>query len=478
MPGVDVRQNAYSASDIPIPTFRQEWLIRACRKWPTEDLRQRYWTLAHAARISPGIDPDLLLRSFRGLLTSVPSLRWSFGGHDDVVTAKILDPEDFSVLSIDVAGVSPEALRLLVNERALELIKPEGGPLLRLTAYHERHQTTLLLQFHHVLVDGWSVMLFIRELVQCFINRSTNIAPAASNFPDFALWQRRFVNSEQGKKQFQFWMNTLNDLPSPLRLPYDRPDGGTFTEGAYATKSVSSEIADAVGSLASTLGITPFRLLLAAFNLTIYSMTGTPDAPVISAVANRTRAEFLETIGWIANNVQFRAPILVGQDLTQYCKVVSESVDQVLENQEYPESLIMDALVESFPGIPTALDQIAFGVDMPHVTDESGISGLLFRSGAGPIKWGDYSFESIDLPSIECNRDLTLIVKYRSKNSGQSSIDLILNYRKDVFDDRTAERILQLYSAVVERVILYSASPITSVVSEMRTNFSDLAIPA
>jgi hypothetical protein len=390
------------------------------------------------------------------------------------VAVKLLSTDHFQVSDIDVYHLSNEEIAERLQKLALELLEPEGGPLVHLTAFHRLDETALLLRFHHVLVDGWAVMVAIRELVQCYMGGNSYRPTTSNNFSDFVQWQKNLVSSDKGRRQLDFWLNYLSDLPLPLRLPYDLKDRGTFKEGDYINRAVSLENADALSQFSKTAGVTLFRLLLAAFNVTIYVMTDTADAPVASAVANRMRRDVLDTIGWIANNVHYRTPIDTKQTARLYCKRVSISTDSVLENQDYPEPLIEQAITHDFPGCPNSLNQLAFGVDMPHFADQTGVANLLFQSGTGPARWGRFSFQSIDLPSVECYRDLTLTVKCRSEKQEQLTIDLSLNYRCDVFLRKTAERILELYETVARAMVDAPDVPLSNISANLRARFPDL----
>lgn len=457
----------------PRPTFRQEWLVRSCREWDMSDMRRRYWTLAHAARIAPSLDRDRLHRSFHDILAAHQTLRWSFQGYGEDILIDVLPPEAFVVEDIDARALSPAELQARVEARSLDVLVLDGGPLVALSVYQTGDASVLLLRFHHVLVDGWAVMVLIRELVRCYV-AGTPQNTADTSFAEFAFWQRQFVNSDRGHQQLDFWREYLADLPSPLHLPYDRPDTGRFTSGAYVGRRISARCARMLSDCANSMIIPPFRLLLAAFNLSIYVMTDTRDAPVASAVTNRLRRPVLQTIGWVANNVYFRTPIEPDNKVHEYWKAVASTTTEALNNQDYPVCLIEDAIGRDFPGLASALDQVSLGVDIPHQSDETGITTMLQETSDTPMVWGGFTCELIELPSLECNRDLTLIMKNRRAPDGTIAVSLSLNYRGDVFEQSTAERILELYAMTLENMLSAPEARIRDLVETLRRRFPEL----
>lgn len=452
----------------PIPTHRQRWLLDLCRRLAPGDMRRRYWTLANAVRLAPPLEEERLARAWRAALAANPALRWSFARDGSV---HVLPPESFPVASIEAGGWTPEETLRAAQAAAFDLIEPEGGPLVALAHYRERSGSVLLLRFHHILVDGISVMVLVRELIGAYLLGAPPRAAATGNFAEFATWQRAFVESPAGARQLDYWKRQLAGLPAPLPLPFDRPDEGRFSDGRYLSRTVDPDAARRARSLAASVGAPLFRVLLAAFNCAIAAITGVPDAPVTSSVAARTQRRFAETIGWIANGTSLRCEIDQDESVADYCRRVSETVTGALENQDYPRCLIDAALDRDFPGVPSALDQIGFGVGAPLTKDDLGINALLVQPAGA---WGDYRFEMLPLQSIECVRDFTLTALDTPRPEGDPVLSLSLNYRADVFDAATVERMGELYEAALDLMSRENDRRIGDILARLGESFADL----
>ncbi|MFO1115678.1 MAG: condensation domain-containing protein [Beijerinckiaceae bacterium] len=455
---------------VPEPTSRQVWCMRLCRSLKSDDMRRRFWTLANAATLMPALDGERLAEAWRATLEANPALRCTFTEDGDAIIAQVLPLDHFPVKQIDTEGWSADEVIASVNATTADYA-PLDGPLAMLTHYRSSTSSTLLALFHHGLIDGTAMTLLIRELIGAYLLGRPPNARATGNFAEFAAWQRDFLAGPAGARQFDYWMGQLADLPPPLPLPYDRPDNHRFTDGRYLSCAVAPSVAEGVRVLARSLGVPPFRPLWAAFNISIAAMTGVDDAPIVCSVANRTNRRFRETIGWLANAVHLRCAIESGERVRAYCARVSRMVDAAIDNQEYPRNLVDDALEAQFPGIPTAIDQLGFSVNMPLWDDESGLNRLLAQPSGS---WGGFSFEMMPLELRECTRDLTMTVLDVVAPDGEMTLSLYINYRADVFDQATAERLAALYERALELVTSADDPLVEDVVVVLRAEFVDL----
>lgn len=459
---------------IPQPTYRQEWCMRLCRTLKPNDMRRRFWTLANSATLTPALDHERLNEAWRAALEANPTLRYTFIEDDDAILVRVLPIDDFPVEEIDTEGWSANEIIASVTAAVANYV-PLDGPLAALAHYRSPTSSTLLLLFHHALIDGTAMTLLIREMIGAYLVGKPPNTRVTGNFAEFAAWQRDFVTGPAGARQFDYWMGQLADLPPPLPLPYDRPDDGRFTDGHYLSRAVTPGAAKAIRALARSLGTPPFRPLWAAFNFAITAITDVDDAPIVCSVANRTSRQFRETIGWLANAVHLRCAIAPGESVHAYCARVSRMIDAAIDNQEYPRNLVDDALEAQFPGLPTAIDQLGFAVSMPLWDDNTGLNRLLAQPSGS---WGGFSFEILPLDLRECARDLTMTVLDVVGTDGEPTLSLSINYRADVFDRATAERLAMLYERALELMTSADDPLVDDVIAVLRAEFADLCTRA
>ncbi|HHE54555.1 MAG TPA: amino acid adenylation domain-containing protein, partial [Caldithrix abyssi] len=189
-----------------------------------------------------------------------------------------------------------EALRL-ATEDAMEPFDLEVGPLFRVKVLKlADDQHVVLFNMHHIISDGWSVSVLIREFAQVYESFLKETIPQLPELPiqyaDFAVWQREWLSGEVLEEQINYWKKTIGLNPEPLNLPTDfpRPPVQTFN-GASLDRLYPAELLNRLKTLAHENGATLFMTLLAAFQTLLYRYTNQETILVGSPIANRTQTE-------------------------------------------------------------------------------------------------------------------------------------------------------------------------------------------
>ncbi|MEM7356502.1 MAG: amino acid adenylation domain-containing protein, partial [Acidobacteriota bacterium] len=221
--------------------------------WPLSFAQERLWFLDQlepgsafynmpsVLRLRGPLDPALTLRCLNQLVRRQESLRTTFedrGGRPLQVIAPSLT---LSLPVADLTGLLAECrereLQRLIGEEIRQPFDLERGPVLRVRALRldgapaagssaQREQHVLLLTIHHIVSDGWSAEVMIRELVELYRAGSAGEAPRLSELPvqyaDYSVWQRRWLEGEALEAQLAYWRRQLDGISS-LELPTDRP---------------------------------------------------------------------------------------------------------------------------------------------------------------------------------------------------------------------------------------------------------------
>ncbi|MEO1004277.1 MAG: condensation domain-containing protein, partial [Cyanobacteria bacterium J06638_38] len=186
------------------------------------------------------------------------------------------------------------------------------GPLLRWTLLKlGKQKYVLLLVIHHIVGDGWSMGLLIREL-SAYYQELTRGKPASLpelpiQYADFAVWQRQELQGKKLESQLSYWKQQLEHAPPLLQLPTDRPRPPVETyRGARISFLSPQHLTPALQTLAQKTEATLFMTLLAAFNILLSRYTGQEDIIVGSPIANRNRSEIEGLIGCFINTLVLR----------------------------------------------------------------------------------------------------------------------------------------------------------------------------
>ncbi|MEV0128968.1 condensation domain-containing protein [Dactylosporangium sp. NPDC050688] len=230
-----------------------------------------------------------------------------------------------------------------------------AGPLLRagLVRLDERG-SVLTLTFHHAIVDGWSVGVLTRELVELYTaavtGRAAVLPPVVPQYGEYARWQREWLAGEQAERGLRFWLAHLADPPGPLPLPAGRPrPAGPALRGAVHEVLLPPALRDDLAALARRCGATPFMVLLALFQVLLARVSGAADILVGTQLANRRRAELHGLVGYVSNVVVLRGRPRQAPTFAAFLAAVRTTCLDAYEHQEIPLDVVVRELAPPRP---------------------------------------------------------------------------------------------------------------------------------
>ena len=184
------------------------------------------------------------------------------------------------------------------------------GRLVRLSAQHH----VLQLAFHHIIMDGWSVGILLRELGELYraaVNGSEAMLPPLHlRYLDYALWQRQYIDGAWLDDQRQYWASQLAQAPDCLTLPtdYPRPEVQSFS-GGHAAFVLDDALVTALEALARRHGCTLFMTLLASWSVLMSRLSGQTDVVTGTPIAGRSQQELEPLIGMFVNTLALRVTL-------------------------------------------------------------------------------------------------------------------------------------------------------------------------
>ncbi len=279
--------------EIPL-TFAQEWRRQAVRRRPDDPGHQLCLTL----RVAGPLRSVHLARAVHQLVRRHEMLRTTFPDLDgrprQVITAP---PADVRVRVVDLTAVAaPEEEARLARREAERPFDVGCGPLWRLAvARRGAEEHWLLFTFHRLIVDGWSQLILIDELVACYAasiaGREPSLPVLPLRFADYAVWQRE---TEPDPTALDYWRRLLADL-GPVRLGGDRRRGSSA--GALLSRVLDGELIAALRQRSLDCGVTLYMTLLAGLMVLLRQLTGEDEIVVGTPAANRQRPELEGLIG-------------------------------------------------------------------------------------------------------------------------------------------------------------------------------------
>jgi hypothetical protein len=172
----------------------------------------------------------------------------------------------------------------------------------------------LVLVLHHIIADGWSMGVLVRELCAFYdgfvSGRQVELNPLEVQYADYAVWQRNWLHGEVLAEQLNYWRGQLRGATNTLELPTIRPHGDVNDiQGTSLRVVYDEDLTSELKALSQREGVTLFMLLLAALSTLLYRYSGQSDVIIGTGVANRSRSELKELIGFFVNMLPLRMDV-------------------------------------------------------------------------------------------------------------------------------------------------------------------------
>lgn len=343
-----------------------------------------------------------------------------------------------SDLRMLIAPELNEELNRAIRKESYQPFDFEAGKFLRarlLQLAEEDH--VLILTTHHIVSDAWSMDILNRELwafydafARCQISE---LPEPPVQYADYAIWQRRWYESEGFSVELDYWKRQLARLPN-LDLPTDRPRPARQSfRGGRVPLVLSEALTAAIHQVSDDSHATPFMTLLAAFYVLLYRYTGQDDLVVGTPAANRLNRNLESLIGFFVNTLVLRCD-LSGQPSFKEClgRVRDRCLD-AYAHQDLPFEKLVEALKPERDLSRNPLFQVQFVLQTnPQTTPQ--IAGL--------------ERSRVDVESVSAKFDLTLALVERDCRY-QGSIE----YCSDLFDRSTVEGLAQHFDHLLHAIV-------------------------
>ncbi len=399
------------------------------------------YNIPAAVELRGRLDPAALAAALGEIVRRHEALRTTFREEGGEPAQVIAESAPFPLPLIDLQG-RPEAAARLRDEEARRPFDLGRGPLLRATLLRlgpEEHE--LLVTMHHIVSDGWSTGVLVRELEALYEaavrGASSPLPELAVQYADFATWQRRHLAGERLDAELAWWRQRLAGLPPALELPADHPRPGVPSgRGAVREFAVRGLDAAALGRLSRRHGATPFMTLLAVFAALLGRLTGAEDLAVGTPVAGRARLETEPLIGCFVNTLALRIDLTGAPDLPALLGRVRETTLAAYAHQEMPFERLVEELAPERDLSRSPLVQTMMGWEEAPAP-EPRLPGLEART----------------VPVLTGTAKLDLSFVLHPADGGLAGA---LEYATDLFEPATAARLAGYYEALL---LAAAASP-------------------
>ncbi|WP_231108134.1 non-ribosomal peptide synthetase, partial [Xanthomonas graminis] len=333
---------------------------------PLSFAQQRLWFLdqlddrASVAYLMPGgvdlhgaLNLPALQQALDRIVARHDALRTHFVAADDGAIQRIAAPEiGFALACVDLRqAADPHADAQRHAE--LETSTPfdlEHGPLIRGRLLRlAEHEHRLLVTMHHIVTDGWSMGLLVRELSILYaafaLGQPDPLPPLPIQYADYALWQRRWLEGPLLQRQLSFWREHLHGAPALLELPTDRPRPALQDyRGDSIEIALDAELTSALRGLSQRHSSTVFMTVLAGWAALLARLSGRDELVIGTPVANRTRSELETLIGFFVNTQALRIDLRAAPSVAELLAQVRRTALAAQDHQDLPFEQVIEAL--------------------------------------------------------------------------------------------------------------------------------------
>jgi len=354
----------------------------------------------------------------------------------DAPGALLVPLRDLSMM--DAGEREAEAMRLAGKELEgkFDLAR---GPLLRanLLRLAERDHI-LLITMHHIVSDGWSMGIIMRELATLYVaykeGRPSPLQELELQYADYAAWQRNWLQGTVLERLLGYWKNQLRQVPA-LDMPadYTRPPVPS-SKAARVTVQLPLVLTDQMVRFSQKHGVTVFMTLLAGFQILLAKYCRQDDVAIGVDIANRKRLQLESLIGFFVNVLVLRCRLTAGSTFTQFVEQVRRTLLQAYEHQDLPfERLIQELAPERSLGQTPLVQAVLVFQNTPEV---KGIELPALKVSSRDIGHGDVKF------------DLSL-----SLTPDPEGICGVLEYSTDLFAGERMERLSGHFVTLMEHAM-------------------------
>ncbi len=386
------------------------------------------YNLPNVVKITGNFDVDVLKASMEKIVNRHESLRTTFEVVDDEIIERVHETMEVAVSYEKLSGRS-------IDTVIKEFVKPfdlQNGPLIRVAVVEENSNVFyLMFDMHHIISDGTSLGIFVRELMQ--ICGGKELEPLKLQYRDFAAWQRDRLSEENQGEQEKFWLEQFKDEVPVLDFPadYPRPLIKTYN-GAKVEAILDTRVMDKISKFARNINVSEFAVYYCAYLILLHKYTGQDEFVVGTPVQGRNHYELQNMIGMFVNTLPLKNPVDSDNNTAFFIRDVQSYLTDALENSEYQ----LDDLIEKLDLVrDTSRNPLFDTVFGYHDYDVSGveIEGI--------------EFENYALKDVTAKFDFELAVINRNRK-----VSMQIEYCTDLFAHETMERFMKYYELILTQI--------------------------
>ncbi|WP_338868507.1 amino acid adenylation domain-containing protein [Myxococcus stipitatus] len=395
-------------------------------------------------RLSGELDVDVARRCLDALRERHESLRTTFQMNGQTPAQVVIPAAATPLEVIDLTELPAEQrdghARRLVDEEARRPFDLERAPGFRCAVVRlGEREHLLLLTLHHIIADGWSLSVLVREVAALYASfnagRPSPLSPLPVQYADYARWQREWLSGAALERQLSYWKERLAGAPAFLELPSDhpRPAVQSFRGTTHQGPLLAREDAEALRALCRREGATPFMAVMAAFQVLLHRYTGETDLVVGTDIANRNHLGTEGLIGFFINQLVMRGDLSGDPTFRALLRQTRRTALDAYAHQDLPfEELVKAVNPERSVGYSPVFQVKLILQNAPSSDLE--LPGLVLKEEASTTNTARF--------------DMTWVV-----TETEHGLDCLCEYSTDLYEPETISRMREHLGQVLASVV-------------------------
>jgi len=390
-------------------------------------------------KLDPSSDINILENSIKSLIDRHEILRTVIREDSNGNSyQEVLDREKDQDLIINrVISNSIEEFEKKLDEEVDYIFDLSNEYPIRVYIHQIAKERYLNIVIHHIAFDGWSLDIFLKELLEYYQHYSNGKHLSLKELPvqykDYAIWQKNYLSGQRLEEQLKYWrdklenyeeLNLITDKPRPNQIDY---------RGKYVHFELSKELSDKIRNICKELGVSLYSALLSGYCLLLRVYSNQTDIVVGSPVANRHYHQITDLIGLFINSLVLRIKINPDMTIEDFIKFVGHEVREAQMNQDLPFEKLVSELKISKDNSRHPIFQVLFSIE----------------------NFGNSIKENKIIEAYDSSIGIHKTAKFDISTFIDDSEDILrgsFNYATSLYEEKTICKFIQTYIQVLEYI--------------------------
>lgn len=431
---VDIKEIETTAN-LPVSVEQQRlWIVSILYSNPAYNIPFTY-------KISGLLDIQVFHRSLNELFSRHRILRSRIVRKDNTPETYLSEGDEVHLNMVDFSDIAEnerhKRLDRFITEDTRTVFNIGDDDLYRLHLIKtSENEYFFHFTVHHLIFDGWSWGVFVKELNSLYKNISSGADVSNSSrvyqYYEYAQWQRDQKECSNREDSVVYWKNSLRGHSGYLNFPYDFKRGDTATGfGGREHFILDKNISDSFRNFCRKQNVTEYISYLSAFTILLHQYSGDTDICIGTPAAGRSHSKFEDIIGFFVNSVVIRTQICPENSFTDFIQDSNKTVIGALEHQDLPFQEIVDSINPKRALNTNPIFQVQFAwqntprppFDFPDIQAER----YVLKEGVSPLDITLYMWEEDGRIEGEIEYNTDLLTRNTITDMKDRFINLILN---------------------------------------------------